>query len=298
MPPKRSRRVEKASRPRKRSILLVSTLVIVVLIGSVSFALFYRTPPGEAKAAIIDQLASSQLYSFSRDPDPEFVQNSTNLLKTLFPTVDYYSDNATVEEYQKLPSQGYQLIIWRAHSALNEASKYVAISTSQKYHPGEYDTYLQNGELTLWNMSTTDPYLYIAITPTFVRDVMNGNFQNTVIILMSCNGLKDGYLSMAAALVNKGARAFISWDGWIPSEDNDRAVASLLQELIGHESSINLATAIAQLQVSNSPHLRYYPLDTGEYRLLDIVQTGVSTGVNLIPSAIVRKSVLSKVASN
>jgi hypothetical protein len=190
--------------------------------------------------------------------------------------VDYYSDNATVENYRQLPSKGYRLIIWRAHSALDLSSSYVAISTSDKDDPVKYDQYMREGKLTLCQI-TDDPDQYFAINPKFIREAMTGRFEDTVIILMSCNGLNDKYLGTAQALRDKGAKVLISWNEWIDSDNNDDAVTQLLGYLIDENNTIN--DAVHKIREYDSPglppsKLKYYPMtaETAGYRIPDYRQ--------------------------
>jgi hypothetical protein len=241
-------------------------VVILLLIGAALS--FYHQQSSGPKAAIIDQLSSSKLTSSSRNVNQTFIDAATALLYTRFPEVDYYSDNATVDNYKNLPSDGYKLIIWRVHSALDE-SGYVAISTSENNGTSDYPQY-SNGELTLCDI-LGDPRMYFAITPKFVTEVMSGRFDDTVIILMSCNGLKEGHTKTAEALEEKGARAIISWDGWIENPNNDGATALLLNYLINENNTIQQAVnKIPQQQSTLGPsELRYFPTsnETADYRI-------------------------------
>jgi hypothetical protein len=190
--------------------------------------------------------------------------------------VDYYSDNATVENYEQLPSKGYRLIIWRAHSALDLASAYVAISTSDKDGPVKYDQYMREGKLTLCHI-LDDPDQYFAINPKFIREAMTGRFEDTVIILMSCNGLNDEYLGTAQALRDKGAKVLISWNEWIDSGNNDDAVTQLLGYLIDENNTVKEAVLkIPEYASHGLPRskLKYYPLaaEAADYRIPDYRQ--------------------------
>lgn len=223
---------------------LVSAIVAIATVLLLTGAVFHFYPQQsiQPKAAIIDQLSNSQLTNSSRYVNQTFVTTATALLYTRFPRVDYYSDNATVDNYKNLPSMGYKLIIWRAHSALdNQTKDSVAISTSEKYGSKDYEQYY-NGQLTLCRIAG-DPAMYFAITPKFIEEIMVGRFEDTVIILMTCNGLKDGYLKTAEALVQKGAKVLTSWNDWIDSSDSDSATALLLQYLINENNTISEAVA-------------------------------------------------------
>jgi hypothetical protein len=213
------------------------------------------------------------------------------LLYKRFSVIDYYSDNATVEEYSKLASSGYKFILWRAHSAEDLNSKYIAISTTDKEGSVNYDQY-PDGSLTLCNI-TGDPTLYVAITPTFIDQVMTGSFQDTVIVLMSCNGLEQGYLKTAQALEAKGAKVIISWDNWVSTSDNDYATSLLLESLIDENDTIGVA--VSKIPASSSEFyasatLQYDPVnpDVTNYRIPDY-RTNGSANVALVTLPIFQK---------
>jgi hypothetical protein len=222
---------------RKPTYTAVALLVILTL--AIYFYSASITPTTKAKAAIIDQLGSSKLDETVRDENQTFVESATELLSKRFSVIDYYSDNATVEQYSKLASAGYKFILWRAHSALDLSSKYIAISTTDKNGTVDYGQY-PDGSLTLCNI-TGDPTLYFGITPTFIDQVMTGTFQDTVIVLMSCNGLQQDYLKTAQAFEEKGAKVIISWDNWVSTSDNDYATSLLLEHLIDENDTVGMA---------------------------------------------------------
>jgi hypothetical protein len=184
-----------------------------------------------------------------------------------------------------LPSNGYKLIIWRAHSALDLESKYIAISTSEKYDSRKYSQYLENGQLTLCNI--TDQDLLFGITPKFVEERMTARFEDTVIIFMSCNGLKQNYYKTAEAFAAKGAKVFISWDGWILPPDNDDAMTLMLQYLISDNNTIQEAVQKIPEKLSQlgPSRLRYHPLEASDYRIPDYKHnTGTSSAAQALTS--------------
>jgi len=231
-----------------RRLFIVSIVIMIALILSGLYFYLLPKPPTSPKAAIIDQLGSSQLSPISRYENQSFINSTMNLLSSRFAQVDYYSDNATVENYKQLSHMGYRLIILRAHSAIDNKSNYIAISTTETYGSANYDQYLSNGQLTVCQI-VGDSKKYIGITPKFIQEIMTGQFEDTVIILMSCNGLKTNYYSTAQALVAKGAKVIVSWDGWIEKPDNDQGITIFLQHLLGQNSTIEEA-------VTNTP--KYY----------------------------------------
>jgi hypothetical protein len=245
---------------RNKRLVYITIAIMAMLILAGFFLYLYPNQSSQPKAAIIDQLSSSQLTETSRFRNQTFVDTAKELLYKRFPEVDYYSDNATVDHYKSLSSSSYKLIVWRAHSALNLENKYIAISTSEKYDSKKYNQYSAD-QLTLCNI-TGDPNLYFAITPKFVEECMSGRFEDTVIVFMSCNGLKQGYTKTAETFVKKGAKAFISWNGWIDPSDNDNAITLLLDYLIIKNNTISEAvhkTPSYSSPIYGPSTLDYYP---------------------------------------
>jgi hypothetical protein len=264
---------ENARLADKKTMVYAALIIIVIIVPTVFVLQLLTSRPSKPKAAIVDQLSSLHLSPTSQYPNETFIDFARSLLSQRFDTIDYYSDNASVENYRQLPSRGYKVIVWRAHSALDLDSKYVAISTSERELQMGYDQYLQNRQLTLCNI-TGDPYLYYAINPKFIREVMTGRFEDTVIIMMSCNGLKTEYSETAAAFQDKGAEVLISWDGWISSDDNDDATAHLLNYMIAENNTVSDAVSKIPPYLSHDfgpSTLHYYPVvpAAGNYRIPD-----------------------------
>jgi hypothetical protein len=271
--------------------LIYATVAIITIIILVSIFFYFRpNQPGQPKAAIIDQLSSFQLAEPIRCRNETFINTTKELLYKRFSIIDYYSDNATVEQYKRLSSQDYKLIIWRAHSALDLKSKYIAISTSDKYGSKNYDQYLENGQLTLCNITG---YYYFGITPKFIEELMRGRFEDTVIIFMSCNGLKQEYHKTAETFEEKGVKVFISWDGWIDPSDNDNAIAHLLDYLINKNDTVSEAVGKIPIfySVFGQSRLHYYPdPEVANYRIPDYRQNNVSSNVGFIVLTVLRKN--------
>jgi hypothetical protein len=262
----------------KRLIYIAITIVIILILTG--FFLYYHpNQPSKPKAAIIDQLSSSRLTETSRFRNQTFVNTAKELLYKRFPEVDYYSDNATVDQYKSLPSLGYRLIIWRVHSALDEDDYFIAISSSERYDPQKYNQYSAD-QLTLCNING-DPNLYFAITPKFVEECMSGRFEDTVIVFMSCNGLKQGYTETAETFVEKGVKAWISWNGWIGPSDNDHAITLVLDSLINKNNTISEAVHKIPSYFSTlygSSTLNYHPRpEVANYRIPNYKEANIAS---------------------
>jgi len=277
------------SRNKRLACVTIAIIAILVLTGF----FLYHSPDqtNKPKAAIIDQLNSSQLTGTSRFPNQTFIETAKEMLYKRFSEVDYYSDNATVDQYRSLPSLGYRLIIWRVHSALDE-NHFIAICSSERYDSKKYNQYSLD-QLTLCNI-TGDPTLYFAITPTFVEECMIGRFEDTVIILMSCNGLKQEYTKTAETFVEKGAKAWISWNGWIDPSDNDNAITLLLDYLVNKNNTISEAVYKVPSYFSfyGLSTLDYYPRpEVANYRIPNYKQNNTAGNVG---SAVIAVSLRTK----
>jgi len=265
---------------------VIAVLAAVILTGIILYA---RPRSIEAKAAIIDPLSSTQLKeNVSRHQNLTFIREAKNLLMKRFSTVDYYSDNATIEQYRRLPTLGYKFIVWRTHTALDEGG-FVAISSSEKYDSRKYAEYAV-GQITLCNI-THDPNLYFAITPRFIKEIMTGGLKDSVVVLMSCNGLNQYYYGTAEALVEKGAKAIISWTGWIDPSDNDNSISLFLDRLINENSTIS--EAVDRAPTFTYPYgssvLQYYPANSqvADYHIPDYRQDNISTDIAFISATAV-----------
>jgi len=247
-----------------RPVRNISYAIILILVFTGSFVFLIRNPQWYSsiersrplKAALVDEVSQT-------DPDPYLVVNVTNALTRVGYTVDDYGpNNVTVDFFKTLPLKGYGVIILRNHSATLKGNV-IALVTSEPFDPGKFVSEQQSGlvvEAKLRPSNTT----YFGITPTFVREEMQGTFPNTVIVVTGCAGLADS--EMAQAFVTRGAEVYISWDQIVLVNQSDGGAILLIQSMTtGH--TIDYAVATATLNAPSSPlyssQLRYYPLDKG-----------------------------------
>ena len=264
--------VSKVSRSRKRSIIEVVIFVVFLLSLSIYFILkpsggqnLHEGQPGVPRAAILDQLS---LYL----PNQAFVQSSTSMLTNAGFEVDYYGENeVTVELYRRLPSLGYRLIVMRVHSGLmfkeNKVTKDVAFFTSEPYSTTKYVLEQLRDEVVIAKVSFIPTFMenepvYFAITPEFARSSMEGGFENTVIVMMGCNGLS--YTPMAEALIQRGALVYMGWNLPVTIDYVDNATLHLLQGLIAEEKMIGEAVLDTREDIGPDPdydaELVFYPV--------------------------------------
>ena len=255
---------------------LIGYSILIAACGGFLFTTLYFTlnptpvhGPEEMqiKAAIIDQLSVTQ-------PNRTFIERATGILERAGFNVDVYDwTSVTVDFYRDLPSKGYKIIVFRTHSGiLMNASGQpipgnpVFLFTAEEYDPNRHTWLLLTDQVAPAN-PWDSPKFYFAISPKFVRESMNGEFQDTMIIIAGCHGLYS--TTLAEALVERGASVVISWDKGVLAPYMDRATVFLLKKLLIENETVAQAVEETMETVGPDPDegavLRYYPTDMGDY---------------------------------
>jgi hypothetical protein len=253
---------------RKRVVLVLAALMASLIIGAVTFS-FLRTNSTDRtpKIAIVDQLGTQW-------PDPVFNQTIQSILNQTGLRVDYYpSEDVTVDFYRNLPSHNYKLIVFRVHSTSETGSTdmppWVVLFTSENYSNTAHVSEQLDMRLVYVKFPNLDQ-LYFGITPTFIQNSIEGRFNDTTIIAMGCEGLNK--TSMADAFIQKGAKAFISFDGPVSETYTDNATVYLLNHLVTENQTIQNAVKKTMNDVGPDPEygsvLLYYPNNAGANLLL------------------------------
>jgi hypothetical protein len=218
------------------------------------------------RAAIVDQLSLSH-------PNHAFVKECTAILEQANYKVDYYKGaEVTVEVYRNLPALKYDLIIFRAHSTYVQRYLSLAVFTSEAYSKERYVNEQHRNRVAsgfIEPYHDGDPY-YLVITDKFVRYSMNGSFKDTLIIMMGCNGMKK---CMASAFLQKGAKAYIGWDGPVSAEHTDETTIKLLKQLLVERQTIAASVREAMKEVGSEPQyknsLLFWPIEAGDIKVRD-----------------------------
>jgi hypothetical protein len=203
----------------------------------------------ELTAVIIDQLDLTA-------PNPEFVTDTTELLESDGYVVDYVAGtDVTVDVYRTLPKGDYDLVILRVHSTA-EVSRgdddvtSVSIFTGQPYSEDLYYEEQLRGAVGFAQYTEDSPKLF-GVTAEFVRNSMEGRFDNTVVLMMGCQGFINA--EGAEAFTDKGARTFIGWDGLVTADHTDEATSLLLQYLISDDADSRDAVDLTMAEIGPDP---------------------------------------------
>jgi len=251
--------------------------IALVLAGIVAFVRIYPVNEpssdnlAESKAAIVDQLHSLQ-------PNEAFISEVTREFEDYGFEVDIYQgDEVTVDLYGRLPGYGYKLIIFRAHSGLlgseGEVIERTCLFTNEPYSETKHVAEQLSDQLAMARIDENHPWVF-GVGDKFVTRSMEGEFDNTVIIMMGCSCL---YLEdLAQAFINKGASAYLAWDAAVDLDYVDEATPYLIRQLCVDRVTVGKAAASTMNIVGPDPKygavLKYYPAQSGAKSLRELIQ--------------------------
>jgi hypothetical protein len=276
------RRKPKKSRKRLAYGVIAAIVILACFLAYASLHQSNRKPSNQnhptlpPKAAIVDQL------SFRNETkNPAFKNSCTNILETAGFNVTYYpGENVTVDFYKNLAWQHYGLIVLRVHSAIIDNGTELGLFTSELFNKSKYNTSSAPYYEDVLKKRLVEAYFteqeheqginYFAIAPGFIETYAtfhNTVINNTVIIMMGCDGLK--YNTTAEAFINRGAKVCIGWDGPVSTTHTDNATTCLLQHLAqGNtvEEAVNKTMNEVGPDAYNNS-LKYYPQTAGSYTI-------------------------------
>lgn len=278
-----------------KKLAYVVIAIAFILICIITYFYLYQPnprPPDQlsSKAAIVDHLSLTA-------PNQTFTNSCISVLEAAGFDVTYNSgESVSVDFYRNLVSHNYGLIVFRVHSAIIGTSTDLGLFTSELEDESRYNTpsapYYDDvlNKRIVRAYFPDDPTQYFAIAPGFVEKY--GNFQNTTIILMGCDGMK--YNAMAEAFRRKGAKTCIGWDGLVSTSHTDRATICLLQHLaqgntVG-EAVDNTMSEVGpeKMYVEDQGYeskLEYYPGAAGSWTIQSLIfeiSSTILTGANIV----------------
>jgi hypothetical protein len=230
------------------AIAVIISAVLLSPVGDV--AGIFSGEPDTQRAVIVDQLSASQ-------PNPAFAENATRILEGDGYAVDYFSDDeVTVDLYRALPEGNYDLVILRTHSTAvvsrgEEEVQTVSLFTNEPYSEEGYREEQLSGRVGFAQYSEDGPRWY-GVTTAFVKESMQGDFDDALVIGMGCQGLVNDLA--AEAFSAKGAKAFIGWDSNVSAEHTDKATERVLQLLTSEGLTPGEATARTMSELGPDPY--------------------------------------------
>ena len=253
-----------------------SRLAIVILTVSLLWLIVFNAcsgpiPVSETKAAIIDQLCVLL-------PNQAFIEQATLELEEYGFSVDVYSDETvTVDLYRKLPAYGYKLIIFRVHSGLLGVDPKVInrtwLYTNEPYSKTSHLIEQLDDQVTYAKTHEDAPWCF-AISAEFIKNSVEGQFNDTAIIMMGCDALH--FEDMAEAFIQKGASTYIAWDASVILYYVDSTTPTIIEKLCSDESTIEEAVAQTMADKGTDPKynsiLKYYPRQCASKTLSQLIK--------------------------
>ena len=256
----------------------MAVIILVVSIGSLLYtsrnSLLYPVSSARARpftAALIDEVSAflNQTTGLWQPliPDPAFLNQTTSLLTLAGYKVDSYPPSSvTIDLLKRLPSMGYGIVVLRNHSTGFQGDV-ISIVTSELYTQDRYPFEQLTDQVVPVYLGVAKQ-TFFGITPLFVRDSMQGFFQDSIIVMMGCTGLTNS--EMAQAFVSRGAQVYVSWDQVVQAYRTDVSTTIFWQQMIsGH--SVRDSTLIATRDGPADPvyksRLVFYPENEGSMTL-------------------------------
>lgn len=271
------KRKPRRKKPKKRRFnkTLIGVIAVASIIGLGYLIYYLSRPPVQTfqyKAAIVDHLSHPDWGTANQT----FIEASTAILEKAGFTVKYHNwTDVSVKLYRNLPLYGYGLIVLRVHSAAGiiGGEESLALFTSENYS-GKYGSEQILDQVVKVSLIKDEPPFYFGVSPKFIRHSMKGNFGNTIIIMMGCDGLNTNTIEMAEAFIEKGASVYISWDLHVTVPHTDQATIHLLQHLVGEKQTIGKSVEETRGEVGLDPqyksNLLYYPDEAGDLTISKI----------------------------
>jgi len=275
----KAKKQSKGKPPKKGLPWFAWLLIALGIAGIVVFVRIYfigQPSPdsgGELRAVIVDQLSSVR-------ENKDFIAEVTQELEDYGFEVDLHQgSNITVEFYRELPTHGYKLIIFRAHSGLlaeNEVTKdRTVLFTNEGYSESAHLPEQLTDRLVMARVDEDHPMVF-GIPPKFISESMKGKFDDAVVIMMGCSGLflRD----LAPAFVDKGASVYVAWNGTVELYYVDRATSYLVKQLCSGNVTVKEAVDSTMDVIGPDPEhkagLEYYPSypsDSGDKTLKQLI---------------------------
>ena len=160
-----------------------------------------------------------------------FTGNFTDEARKLLEGLGYTVDVVQGEEVEVgfLLSVGhYDIYVLRLHSAVHDGTLYVF--SGELYAESKYTLEQLTGMVRKAYVLSGDEPPYFALNAVFLGARNPDGLRNSIVILMGCSGARDQLF--IRALLERGVKAYIAWDGYVSIAHSDKATLELLKALI------------------------------------------------------------------
>jgi hypothetical protein len=183
------------------------------------------------RAVLIDAL-------YSTSPNDLFVNRVNRTLHDSGFEVDVYRGQEVTVDFLKRLSGGYKLAILRMHSALSKLSD-LYFFTAESYSSGRY-VQEQSFQLVKEAYATESSQAVFAVNWGFIKKLMDGKFNSSLLIAMGCDSASDSLLIQE--FMRQGAVGYVGWNDTVLLSHSDQAVAELIECV--YENGFSLKDAV------------------------------------------------------
>jgi len=249
---RRKKRSKEPVYKRKKLIKTIAILSTIFIIIFVVILLMYpdifilnnnkgSTFNEKLKAVIIDGLED--------DPNPEWIEKVTSYLSSSGYKVDVYKGkNVTINLLLNIG--GYKIIILRVHSTIFRS--HLFIYSTEKYVESKYVMEQLAGMVERGYVFNKSGPPYFALNAIYLGLRNSKGLKDSIIIMMGCNGTTSPYTIMT--LMQKGVKAYISWDGYVTVPHSDLAIVKLIKYICVDNLSLREAVEKVNKNIGPDPH--------------------------------------------
>jgi len=195
-----------------------------------------------SRAAVVDALSAEY-------PNVAFTEDVGDVLGRAGLTVDVFSGSAVTVDFLKNLGADYKVVILRMHSAVSVQNELYLFTAE----PFSGDKYVQERSFGLVKEAypTEGSQSFFAVNWGFVKRLMTGRFNGSVVIAMGCDSGVDQ--TLAREFINQGAAAFVGWSGPVLLSHSDTAALQLLKNLYVTKLGVSNAVDDANSEVGADP---------------------------------------------
>jgi hypothetical protein len=212
--------------------------------------------PDESDATFRRAVVVDGLYSTR--PDSVFTENIENILKEAGFHVSFFQgDSVTVDLLRNIG--GYELVVLRLHSGVH-TDNFLYLFSAEPYTEFKYVTeQLSRVVRKAYTFDEDDPPVF-ALNSVLLGASSPKGLSGSTIILMGCNGTGDSY--SIERYFERGAKAYVAWDGYVDISHSDEVILELLRDL--YSRGLNLEAAVKKVTNEIGPDpfhgssLKYY----------------------------------------
>lgn len=194
------------------------------------------------RAVVVDALSVEH-------PNELFDNEAGDVLEQAGFEVDLFSGGVVTVDFLKGLAGGYRVVILRMHSAIS-AQNELYLFTAE---PFSGDKFVQERQARVVKeaFASEGSQSVFAVNWGFVKRLMTGKFNGSVVVAMGCESGVDEML--ASEFIGQGAVAFVGWSGPVLLSHSESATLRLLKGLCVERFAVTAAVEKANSEAGADP---------------------------------------------